>query len=99
DIEMSFVDIEDVLDINEKFIYKLFKDIKEIEIDLPIKRMPYDEAMEKYGLDKPDLRFGMEIIDISDLMVHSNFQVFSNAVKNNGGVKCLNVVGGASKFS
>lgn len=99
DIEMSFVDIEDVLDINEKFIYKIFKEMKGIEIDLPIKRMPYSEAMEKYGLDKPDLRFGMEIINISDLVEDCNFQVFSNAVKNNGGVKCLNVQGGADKFS
>ena len=99
DIEMSFVDIEDVLDINEKFIYKLFKEMKGIEIDLPIKRMTYSESMEKYGLDKPDLRFGMEIQDISDLVENCGFQVFSNAVKNNGGVKSINVQGGADKFS
>lgn len=99
DIEMSFVDIEDILEINEKFIYKLFKEMKGIEIDLPIKRMPYSQAMEKYGVDKPDLRFGMEIIDVSDLVEGCHFQVFSNAVKNNGGVKCLNVQGGADKFS
>lgn len=99
DIEMSFVDIEDILEINEKFIHKVFKEMKGIEINLPIKRMPYSEAMEKYGLDKPDLRFGMEIKNVSDLVENSSFQVFSNAVKNKGGVKCLNVVGGADKFS
>lgn len=99
DIEMSFVDIEDVLDINEKFIYKLFKEVKGIEIDLPIRRMPYSEAMEKYGLDKPDLRFAMQIIDVSDLVADSGFKVFSSAVENKGGVKCLNVQGGADKFS
>lgn len=99
DVEMSFVDIEDIMEINEQFVYKLFKEMKGIEIDLPIKRMTYDEAMDKYGLDKPDLRFGMEIMDVSDLVENCNFQVFSNAVKNNGGVKCLNVEGGADKFS
>src|SRR5690606_2985877 len=81
DVEMSFVDVEDVLSINEKLLYRLFKEIKGIEIELPIRRMTYKEAMEKYGVDKPDLRFGFEFKDISDLVADCGFKVFSNAIE------------------
>lgn len=99
DIEMSFVDVEDVISINEKFIYKLFKELKDIEIDLPIKRMTYKEAMERYGVDKPDLRFGFELVDISDLVANCGFKVFSTTVQNKGVVKGINVKGYGDKFT
>ncbi|NLC03704.1 MAG: aspartate--tRNA ligase [Tissierellia bacterium] len=99
DVEMSFVDVGDVLEINEKFLFKLFKEIKDIEIDLPIKRMTYKDAMEKYGVDKPDLRFGFELVDISDLVKDSGFKVFSQAVANNGAVRGINIKGYGDKFT
>ena len=99
DVEMSFVDVEDVLEINEKFLFKLFKEIKDIEIDLPIKRMTYKDAMEKYGVDKPDLRFGFELVDISDLVKDSGFKVFSQAVENNGAVRGINIKGYGDNFT
>lgn len=99
DVEMSFVDVEDILSINEKLLYKLFKEIKGIEIDLPIKRMTYKESMDRFGVDKPDLRFGFEIKDISDLVMGSEFKVFSNALENKGAVKGINIKGYGEKFT
>ncbi len=99
DVEMSFVDVEDVLAINEKFLYRLFKEMKDIEIDLPIRRMTYKEAMEKYGVDKPDLRFGFELVNISDLVKNSEFKVFSGAVANNGAVRGINIKGYGDNFT
>lgn len=99
DIEMSFVDVEDVLSMNEKLLYTLFKEIKGVEIELPIKRMTYKEAMERFGVDKPDLRFGFELKDISDLVEGSSFKVFSSAIENKGAVKCINVKGYGDKFT
>lgn len=99
DIEMSFVDVEDIISINEKLLYKLFKELKGIEIDLPIKRITYEEAMERYGVDKPDLRFGFELKDISDLVKNCGFKVFSGAVENNGAVRGINVKGYGDSFT
>ena len=99
DIEMSFVDVEDVLSINEKLIYRLFKEIKGIEINLPIDRMTYKEAMERFGSDKPDLRFGFELKNISDIVSNSDFKVFSSVVQNGGEVRGINVNGYADKFT
>ncbi len=99
DIEMSFVDVDDVLAINEKFIYTLFKEIKGIEIELPIKRMVYKEAMERFGVDKPDLRFGFELVDISEIAGQSDFKVFSSTVENGGYVKGINVKGYGDSFT
>lgn len=99
DMEMSFVDVEDVISINEKLLYKLFKELKGIEIDLPIKRMTYDEAMERYGVDKPDLRFGFELTNISDLVKDCGFKVFSSAVESGGAVRGINVKGYGDKFT
>lgn len=91
DIEMSFVDVEDVLAVNEKLIAKLFKEIKGIEIELPLKRMTYDEAMQRYGVDKPDLRFALELNDISEIVKSSDFKVFTNTLENGGSVKAINI--------
>lgn len=99
DIEMSFVDVDDVISMNEKFLYKLFKELKNIEIELPIKRMTYKEAMERFGVDKPDLRFGFELVDISEVVSKSMFNVFSSTVENGGSVKGINVKGHGSDFT
>ncbi|NLL81833.1 MAG: aspartate--tRNA ligase [Tissierellia bacterium] len=99
DVEMTFVDVDDIISINEKLLYRLFKEIKGIEIELPIKRMTYKEAMERYGVDKPDLRFGFELKDISDLVSNCDFKVFTSTIENNGVVKGINVKGYAEKFS
>ncbi|NLW41228.1 MAG: aspartate--tRNA ligase [Tissierellia bacterium] len=99
DIEMSFVDVEDVLEINEKMLYRLFKELKGIEIELPIKRMTYKEAMERFGVDKPDLRFGFELVDITEVVKNSKFKVFSGTVEAGGQVRGINVKGYGDKFS
>ena len=99
DIEMSFVDIEDIISINEKLIYNIFKEIKGIEIQTPIKRMTYSEAMERFGLDKPDLRFGFELKDVSDLVANSSFKVFSSTIENKGNVRGINIKGYGDKFT
>ena len=96
DLEMSFVDIDDVISINEKFIKKLFKDTLDIELDIPFLRMTYEEAMNRFGSDKPDLRFGMELVDISNLVSSCDFKVFSDACSNNGSVRGINAKGCAS---
>lgn len=99
DCEMSFVDVEDVISINEQLIAKLFKEIKGIDIELPIKRMSYQTAMDKYGSDKPDLRFGYEINDISEIFVNSTFNAFKSTVEEGGKVKCIKIDGSADEFS
>ncbi len=99
DIEMSFVDVDDVIAMNEKFLYKLFKELKNIEIELPIKRMTYKEAMERFGVDKPDLRFGFELVDISEVVSKSMFNVFSSTIENGGAVKGINVKGHGNDFT
>ncbi|WP_034600905.1 aspartate--tRNA ligase [Clostridiisalibacter paucivorans] len=99
DMEMSFVDIDDIISLNEKLIYKIFKEIKGIELNLPINRMSYDEAMKRFGSDKPDLRFGFELVNITDIVSDSDFKVFSGTVKNGGEVRGINVKGYEGKFS
>jgi len=99
DMEMSFVDVEDIISINEELLAKLFKEIKGIDIKLPIDRMPYKEAMDKYGSDKPDLRFGLEMHDISKVFENSAFNAFKETVANGGCVKCIKVENGANEFS
>lgn len=99
DIEMSFVDIEDVLSINEKLIYKIFKELKGVEISLPIARMTYNEAMDRFGSDKPDLRFGFEIKCLSDIVKDSEFKVFSGAIKDGGDVRAININGYGDEFT
>lgn len=99
DLEMSFVEADDVMEVNERFIKLLFKEILNIDIELPLRRIPYKEAMEKYGSDKPDTRFGLELCDISDVVKDCGFKVFSGAVENSGSVRGINIKGGADKFS
>ncbi len=99
DMEMSFVDIEDVLEINEKLIQKIFRELKGIEVELPIKRMTYREAMDRFGSDKPDLRFGFELKNISNIVENSDFKVFSGTVKNGGDIRGININGYADEFS
>lgn len=99
DIEMSFVDVEDVLSMNEGLLQRLFKEIKGIDLQLPLKRIPYKEAMERYGIDKPDTRFGYELIDLSDILKDSEFKVFSGAIENGGSVRAINIEEKAEEFS
>ena len=99
DLEMSFVDADDVMEVNERFIQRVFKEIKGIDISVPFPRMPYKEAMERYGSDKPDTRFEMELIDLSDAVKGCGFKVFADAVENGGSVRCITVKGGAGSFT
>ena len=89
DIEMSFVDENDVMTINEGLIKRVFKEVKDIDVQLPIERMPYSIAMDKYGSDKPDLRFGMEIQNISEAVKDCGFAVFANAINEGGSVRAI----------
>lgn len=99
DVEMSFVDVDDVITANEGFIKKLFKESMGIDVSTPIQRLTYADAMSRFGSDKPDTRFGLELTDISDLAENSGFQVFSGAVKNGGSVRAINAKGCGEKFS
>jgi aspartyl-tRNA synthetase len=99
DIEMSFVNVDDVLEINENFIKKVFKEVLDVELQTPFLKMPYQEAMDRYGSDKPDIRFGLELVNISDLVLNCGFKVFSDAVKNGGSVRAINAKGCGDKFS
>ncbi len=96
DMELSFVDVEDVIDVNERLLAKLFKEILNIDITLPIKRMTWAEAMNRFGSDKPDLRFGMELTDISELVKDCGFGVFTGALENGGSVRGINAKGQGS---
>ncbi|MCR5211727.1 MAG: aspartate--tRNA ligase [Lachnospiraceae bacterium] len=93
DMELSFVDVDDVLSVNERLLARVFKDAIGLDIELPLQRMPWDEAMDRFGSDKPDTRFGMELIKLDDTVKDSGFSVFSGAVKNGGSVRALNVKG------
>lgn len=99
DCEMSFVDIEDVLAVNERLLKTIFKNALNIDIELPIQRISYQEAMDKYGSDKPDIRFGFELIDVSDIVKNSSFKVFSSTVEGGGIVKAININGYGENFS
>ncbi len=93
DMELSFVDIDDVIDVNERLLKSLFKEVLDVDIELPIKRMTYKEAMERYGSDKPDTRFGMELVNVSDVVKDCEFGVFANAIKDGGTVRGINANG------
>ncbi len=98
DIEMSFVNVDDVITCNEGFIKRAFKEALGVELETPFIRMPYAEAMERYGSDKPDIRFGMELVNMSDLVADCGFKVFTDAVASGGSVRAINAKG-CSKFS
>ena len=99
DIEMSFVEQDDVMDLAERLVAHVFKEIKEIDIKLPLMKMKYDDAISKYGSDKPDLRFDMPICDITEVFKNTSFSVFKNIVDENGIINCLVVKDAASKYS
>ncbi|WP_213975762.1 aspartate--tRNA ligase [Tepidanaerobacter acetatoxydans] len=99
DIEMSFVDVDDIISLNEKLIKYVVEKVTGIKVEIPFTRMTYEQAMEKYGSDKPDTRFGMEMVDISNIVGSSSFKVFSDAVKDGGRVKGINIKNGGKTFS
>ena len=96
DMELSFVEQDDVMALNEGLIARVFKEVVGVDVQLPIKRMTFNEAMEKYGSDKPDLRFGMEITNITEAVKDMDFVVFKSAIENGGSVRALCLKGGAS---
>ncbi len=96
DMELSFVDVDDVIDVNERLLAKLFKEILDLDIQLPIQRMTWQEAMDRFGSDKPDLRFGLELKDVSDVVRDCEFGVFTGALANGGTVRGINAEGQGS---
>lgn len=95
DLELSFVDVDDVIAVNEGMLRKVFKEILDVDVKLPIERMTWIEAMDRFGSDKPDLRFGMELKDVSDVVKSCGFGVFTGALENGGTVRGINVKGQA----
>ena len=93
DMELSFVDIDDVIDVNERLLKKLFKEVLDVDVQLPIPRMTWQEAMDRFGSDKPDIRFGMELKDVSEVVKDSEFVVFKGALENGGTVRGINAEG------
>ena len=93
DMELSFVDVEDVLDINERLLAKVFKESIGVDVPLPIPRMTWNEAMERFGSDKPDIRFGMELKNVTDIVRDCEFAVFTGAIENGGSVRGINANG------
>ena len=99
DLEMSFVDVEDVLALGEDFMHTLFETVLDVDIPTPLPRLTYTDAMERYGSDKPDTRFGMEIVDLTDAVKGCGFGVFTSAIEGGGTVRCLNAKGAAGTLS
>ena len=96
DMELSFVDVDDVLEVNERLLKYVFKEAIGVDIQLPLPRMPWQEAMDRYGSDKPDTRFGMELHDVSDIVKGCGFSVFTGAIENGGSVRGINAEGQAT---
>ena len=99
DVEMSFVDEDDVMEVGEKLVASIFKDVKGIDVKLPLMRMKYDDAIANYGSDKPDLRFGMEIQDISEIFANTEFGVFKTVLENKGVINAIVAKNVADKYS
>lgn len=93
DMELAFVDVDDVIDVNERLLAHLFKEVLDVDVQLPIQRMTWQEAMDRFGSDKPDLRFGMELKDVSKVVADSEFVVFKNALEMGGSVRGINAKG------
>ncbi len=93
DMELSFVEEDDVMSINERLLKKVFKETLDVDVEIPFQRMTYKEAMERYGSDKPDVRFGMELVNISEVVKDSEFKVFADALANGGSVRAINAKG------
>ena len=96
DMELSFVDVDDVIDVNERLLAYLFKEVLDIDVQLPIQRMTWQEAMDRFGSDKPDLRFGMELKNVTDIVKNCGFGVFTGAIENGGTVRGINANGQGS---
>ena len=99
DLEMSFVDTDDILEVLEGFIKRLYKEILNVDITTPLPRLTFDEAMSRYGSDKPDTRFGMELQDISELVKDTDFVVFKSAIENGGSVRAIVAKNAASALT
>lgn len=99
DLEMSFVDMEDILAMGERFVKYLMKNVMDVDIPTPLPRLTYQEAMERFGTDKPDIRYGMELTNISDLVADSGFGVFTGAIEAGGSVRGITIKGGAAVYS
>ncbi|UOQ47336.1 aspartate--tRNA ligase [Gracilibacillus caseinilyticus] len=99
DIETSFMSMEDILSMTERMMKKVMKDVKGLDIETPFQRLPYDEAMERFGSDKPDVRFEMELVNLSEVVKESGFKVFRQAVENGGKVSAINLKAKAEQYS
>lgn len=99
DIEMSFVNVDDVIEVNEGFIKRVFDESLGIKLETPFLRMNYQEAMDRFGSDKPDIRFGLELVNVSDMVGNCGFKVFSDAIQNGGSVRAINAKGCGKAFS
>jgi aspartyl-tRNA synthetase len=99
DMEMSFLSQEEILDLNEALVCHIFKTVQNIDLPRPFPRLTYAESMTRYGCDRPDTRFGLELVDLSDFLKESSFKVFSGAIKNGGSVKAICIPGGNEKIS
>ncbi|MBQ9832749.1 MAG: aspartate--tRNA ligase [Clostridia bacterium] len=99
DLEMSFVDADDVMAVNEGFIQRLMKETLDIDVQLPLRRITWHEAMDRYGSDKPDVRFGLELVDVSECVKDCGFSVFTSAIENGGSVRAINASGALSKIT
>lgn len=96
DMELSFVDVDDVIEVNERLLAKLFREVLGVEVELPIPRMTWQEAMDRFGSDKPDIRFGMELCDVTETVKDCEFAVFKGAIENGGSVRGINAKGQGS---
>ena len=99
DLEMAFIDVDDIIEVNEGFIKKVFEETIGLKVETPILRLPYKEAMDRFGSDKPDIRFGLELVNVSDIVGNCGFKVFADAVTKGGSVRCINAKGCGEKFS
>lgn len=99
DIETSFMSMDEILEMNERLIQAVMKDVKGVDVQIPFQRMPYTEAMNRFGSDKPDVRFGLELVDLSDLAEKTTLKVFTGAIEDGGVVKAINFKGGADTFT
>ncbi len=99
DLEMSFVDVDDVIEIQEGYLKRVFKEMKGIDIETPFPRIPYDEAMDRYGSDKPDTRVGFELNDITDMVKDCGFKVFTDAIEGGGSVRGICITGAAESYT
>lgn len=99
DVETSFLSVEEILELVEGLMVKVMKEVKGIDLPTPLPRMTYQEAMDRYGCDKPDTRFGMELVDLGDIVADVDFKVFQSALENGGQVKAINAEGASDQYS